>query len=279
MKKRNLIHILLSCAAILLFIVIWFLPNQDTEQTTRPLTTLDPLAVERIRITNNNGPSFEIVRMDGVWRMQTPYDIEANTPRIEILLDLVSTPSLEQLAAPSTELKQFGLDKPRATVEFNKTQLIVGGTHPYNYRRYIQNGDQLHLTKDAFPHHLLALAEDFISHAIFLPDEQITSIKSDRWELKQDEQKKWSIDPPSATLNSDDLANLVEEWNHSWAKKVVQIPKDKAEQQIELSFSGKSLPIQLEIVKKKKELILIRRDRGVAYRLPAASIFQIPTGE
>ncbi len=276
MKRHNLIYWILVAIFIALATTIWLLPDQKTSQTHQPLTSLDPQAINQIRLSNNNGPSFELLRVGPKWQMKSPYQIDANTPRIDILLDLVSTPSLEQFDLPSGDLKQFGLDKPQATVEFNETKLIIGGTHPYNYRRYIKIGNQLHLTKDAFPHHLLALAEDFVSHGIFLPEEQIVGVKSDQWEIRQRELGQWEITPPVKSLDSTYLANKIEEWNHSWAEKVIEIPTEHITQKIELTLAGRTPPLTIEVISKKKELIVIRRDRGVAYRLPAASIFHLP---
>ncbi len=261
---------------IVLVAVFWFLPEPTPEQSLPPLTSLDPQTVDRIHLSNNNGPGFELRRIAGEWYMLAPYKVAANTPRIEILLDLVSTPSLEHFDLPKDDLQQFGLDKPLATIEFNNIKLTVGGTHPYNYRRYIQRGGQLHLTNDVFPHHLLALAEDFISHALFSPDEHIVGIKSDQWEIKQNSQKEWRFISGSTGLSSEQLGNKVEEWNHSWAKKVISIPDDKETQEFEVSLSGTSTPLLIEMVSQKKELVLIRRDRGVAYRLPAATVFHLP---
>jgi len=261
---------------IVLAAVFGLLPEPAPEQSLLPLTSLNPQAVDRIHLSNNNGPGFELRRIAGEWHMLEPYKVAANTPRIEILLDLVSTPSLENFDLPKDDLQQFGLDKPLATIEFNNIKLIVGGTHPYNYRRYIQKGDQLHLTNDVFPHHLLALAEDFISHALFSPKEHIVGIKSDRWEIKQNPQNEWQVTPGSTDLNSEQLGNKVEEWNHSWAKKVIPIPDDNETQKLEVSLNGTPTPLLIEMVSRKKELILIRRDRGVAYRLPAATVFHLP---
>lgn len=275
MKRRNQIHLILLLVAIGLAAALWLAPNSEKAQIHTPLTQLDPLAINRIHLTNNNGPSFELIKTKDKWLMQSPYQIEANTPRIEILLDLVSTPSLEQLSAPIKEREEFGLDKPRAIIEFNDLKLVMGGTHPYNYRRYMEIGNQLHLINDIFPHHLLAVAEDFVSHAIFLPSEEIVGIKTDQWTLEKGTDKPWKLAPNITSLNNESLALLVEEWNQSWAKKVIQIPTKGEIQNIELTLSNRKMPLIIEVIKKKKEIILIRRDRGVAYRLPPASIFQL----
>lgn len=277
MKRRNQIHLILLIVVIGLTAAVWLMPNSEKAQIRSPLTQLDPLAVTRIQLANNNGPSFELTKAKGKWQMQSPYQIEANTPRIEILLDLVSTPSLEQLSAPTEEREQFGLDKPRATIEFNNLKLVMGGTHPYNYRRYMEIGNQLHLINDIFPHHLLAVAEDFVSHAIFRPNEEIVGIKTDRWALEKNTDGPWKLTPNTDALSEEALALMVEEWNQSWAKKVIKIPKKGKAQKIELTLSNLETPLIVEIIQKKKEIILIRRDRGVAYRLPPASIFHIST--
>lgn len=165
MKRTSMLNLLLLGIVVLLGGIVWLTPDEKTTQPPPPLTPLQPTDIERIRITNHNG-TFVLVRNGTQWQMTEPYEITANTPRINMLLDIVSTASVESFPAPPDRLTEFGLNEPEASIQLNDTELFLGSVHPYNRRRYIRIGNTIHLINDRFPHHLLARAEAFIDHSL-----------------------------------------------------------------------------------------------------------------
>lgn len=268
MERRGWINLALLVAVILLGLIIFFSPSKQDEETFVPLTPLGPQQLNDIRISNNNGPAFTLERRRDGWQMTSPYRVAANVPRINLLLDIVSTPSFERFPLPPERLEEFGLDKPKAEVQLNGTTLVFGSTHPYNYRRYVRIGDTLHLTNDHFPHHLLALAEDFISHELFTKNQKITAIHTADWQLNR-VNNRWQLTPKDSAISMDQLVSKVEGWKHALAAKVLKAPTETSQEQIQIEITGQSTPVTFEVIRQKRQLLLVRRDLGIAYRLPA----------
>ena len=90
MRRSGTINLLLLAVAVILGIVVWMTPEKEAEQTTTPLTQMLPDTISHIRIENHTGPAFILERAGEHWQMTQPYQIEANTPRINILLVKIS---------------------------------------------------------------------------------------------------------------------------------------------------------------------------------------------
>lgn len=280
MDSRGIKNLLLTILVILLGLVTWFSGERKEEESHPPLTAIDPAKVKVIRVSNNNGPEFVLERRDGGWRMTAPYRVAANQPRINILLDLASTPSSEQQPLPLDRLAEFSLDRPLATVQFNDTQLIFGGTHPYNYRRYLRIGDTLHLTDDLFPHHFLARAEEFISHQLFPRGQKIREIKTVGWHLFRSTDRAWQLDPPQPALSADRLVEKVDQWQNTWVARIELPPKVTPTSEVQVWFEEQPKPITLGVVEEKKGTLLVSAELGLAYRLPATNdLLQLPAVE
>lgn len=270
MKKRGWINLGLLALVTLLGLAILFSPEEKDGDRFEPLTGLDPAQINRIRISNNNGPAFTLARQGKGWQMLSPYKVAANVPRINILLDIVSTPSFERFPLPRDRLAEFGLDKPRAELQLNDTTLIFGATHPYNYRRYVRIGDTLHLTNDLFPHHVQARAEAFISHQLFTDEQKIHAIHTAEWQLDKIN-NQWRLSPENPGLSMDQLVSKVDDWQHALAMKVEKAPAKRSPVQIQISLTDTPTAVIFELIRQKSRLLLVRRDLGIAYQLPVES--------
>ncbi|MEJ1297748.1 MAG: DUF4340 domain-containing protein [Candidatus Sedimenticola sp. (ex Thyasira tokunagai)] len=275
-SKKNLALLVL---VIILGALVWFSGEQEERERLPPLTDIDPAAVKVIRISNNNGPEFTMEHLNGRWKMTTPHHIAANQPRINILLDLLSTPSIEQQPLPLDRLGEFGLEQPVAKVVFNNTQITFGGTHPYNYRRYLRIGDNLHLIDDLFPHHVLARAEAFISHELFTPEQKIREIETPEWRLFQGADNTWQLNPPHPGISNDRLTEKVDQWQHTWVARIEPPPKESPSAEVKVWLNGQPNPVVLGVVQQKKSTLLVSAELGLAYRLPAAELLQTPAPE
>lgn len=278
MGKRGWINLgLLALVAVLALIALRD-PGREIRPGLQPLTPLDPRRIERIHIANHNGPAFLLERRDREWWMSEPHQVAANTPRIEILLDIASTPSFEHFALPRERLDEFELLTPKAELQLDDTTLIFGGTHPYNYRRYVRIGDTLHLINDHFPHHFLALAEDFVSHELLGGEARISAIRTPDWSIMRTAQG-WELTPPRPGLPQERLVAKAEAWRHTLAAKVVKAPPPGSTEWVDLSLEQQPRPLRFEVIREPRHLLLVRRDLGIAYRLPSDSTLLAPPGD
>ncbi|WP_051302174.1 DUF4340 domain-containing protein [Sedimenticola selenatireducens] len=275
MRKQSLVNLLLLLLVAALGLFVWYTPDEESSHPGSPLTRLDPATVKRITISNKNGPRFVLQRGTRGWHMTEPYQVAANTPRIHSLLDLLSTPQIETFALPADRLAEFGLEQPLAELTFNQTKITFGGTHPYNYGRYLRIDDQLYLTNDIFPHHALARAEEFVSHTLFPDGEEISEINTPTWRLYR-QQGIWTLDPDGTGSDPEQLQEKVAAWQHTRVSKVIKAPDTPPEQQLTIRLRGSEGPIKLGIISQAPRILLINQALGLGYQLNSDALLRAP---
>jgi hypothetical protein len=155
MSRRSLLNLILGGLALSLIMLAWWLQPSALP----PLTSLQPTQVEHIQIQHATGRTIQLSKRQGRWWLaQAP----ANQQRIEQLLGICHTPSLQRFAAPGERLAEFGLAPPAIRLRLNDLELAFGGADPINGWRYVALDEQIHLIGDGFQHHLSAPARDFL---------------------------------------------------------------------------------------------------------------------
>lgn len=277
MRREGLINLFLLLLVGALALFVWSTPDEQESRTSRPLTRLDPARVNRISIHNNKGPRFVLQRDAGGWRMTEPYRVEANAPRIESLLGLLTTPPIESFPLPTDRLAEFGLQPPLAELVFDQTRISFGGTHPYNYHRYLRIDDQLYLIKDIFPHHALARAEEFVSHSLFPEGAQISELSLPGWQIER-QQDRWTLQPDTAHIDPSLLEQKIAAWQHARIAAVIKAPDTPLEQQVTIRLAGSVAPLKLGLIHQGPRFLLVNQALGLAYRLDSDALLT-PPGE
>lgn len=155
MSRRTLLNLVLSGLVVLLGLIIWWVQPEPLPT----LTDLQPEQVENIRIADDSGREILLVRQKGTWLLgQAPADVK----RIEQLLGICNTTSLNRFPAPLERLQEFGLQPPAILLRLNDLELAFGSNDPINGWRYVRIDDQIHLIGDGFHHHLTAPASEFL---------------------------------------------------------------------------------------------------------------------
>lgn len=154
MNRRLRINLVLLATVALLGALIWF---------ARPggfpsLTPLDPATVELIEISDLSGRQIRLQKETRGWRSGS---VAANRPRINQLLGICRTASLERFPAPA-DLSPFGLDPAPIRLRLDGLIIDFGATDPVNGWRYVRIGKQIHLIADGFYHHLTAAPTEWL---------------------------------------------------------------------------------------------------------------------
>jgi len=124
------------------------------------LTGLIPADITDVVLDRPGKSTVRLSRSDGGWRMEAPYQTEADGGRIDQLVRIASTPI--HRALPRTEgLQRLGLDPPGARLILDGLELRFGDLDPISKRRYAAIGEEVYLIDDGFQHHLIARPEDY----------------------------------------------------------------------------------------------------------------------
>jgi hypothetical protein len=156
MHPRLRLNLILLALVALLGLWVW----QAQSPGFTPLTPLDPAQVKQIAIGDLSGRQVNLQKRDGVWYSGA---LPANTQRIEQLLGICQTPSLERFLAP-TELTPFGLDPAPIQLQLDGLLLKIGASDPIHGWRYVLIEGEIHLIADGFYHHLTAPPEAWLEN-------------------------------------------------------------------------------------------------------------------
>lgn len=263
MRRPLLINGFLLGLALLLGWLTWLSIEDQHKDEQTYLTGLIPDQINQIEI-NNSGPSFRLQREAEGWIMVEPYQVAADSKRIERLLEISRSVSTSRFQAPQ-DLAEYGLKPPQAVLTLNQTRIEMGSTHPMNQRRYLRVGKQIHLIKDRFPHHLQARAENFVSPSLLPPGSRVMAIKTPQWQLTFAPSGKASLNPPIPDISNDALNGKRDEWRVALASKVMPITPGEDLGQIEIQLENEPQPINFGIGRSQTGTLLLRKDLGLAY--------------
>lgn len=155
MSRRTLINLILFGLTLIAGLLVWLL-----QPVPLPLlTSLQPEQIHSIRITNTAGRDIQLKKSAGQWRLNQS---NANTQRIEQLLGITTTPSLQRFPVPVDRLAEFGLGPPGISLWLNEIKLDFGTIDPIRGWRYVLLRDRVHLIGDGFYHHLTAGKEAYL---------------------------------------------------------------------------------------------------------------------
>lgn len=139
--KINLL-LLLSFSGLLLFG-----HQQAPRVTTKPLLS-EQQPLNEIRISNQQGLQLAILRNKQEWLLTHPQLAALDSKRVQPLLQLRQMPSLREIDAEN--LKDYGLDSPRLSVQFNQQQLHFGHPSTPPGKRYVRVNNRVHLVDQRY---------------------------------------------------------------------------------------------------------------------------------
>ncbi len=278
MKRQSWINLALLGIIGLLGLALWLTPEQQPQQDQARLTPLQPDAITRIRIDHKSGPPTILLRQGEVWRMATPYQAVADGGRIQRLLAIANTPSLEHFPRPAEGLNRFGLAQPRIRLRLDGVMLQIGDRHPFQDARYVAIDDRIHLIRNRFMPYLQSPAETFIDPRLLPAGSRIEGIRTPRWRLQESGDGRWQLQPPLPGLSMDQLMAKRDQWQNARAMAVHKAPGEESGEEVRIQLQGRPQAIRFGILQRDGKSWLIRRDLGLAYQLPAGSDLLAPPG-
>jgi len=282
MKKSVLTNIVLLLLIIGLY---WFINQKPAEIENHRLSTLHAEQVSTINIQRHNRDDIELNKQGEYWFITQPIQASANTTRVNLILDLLSSRSHSQLKLDSTSsLQQFDLDPAQITLLINNQRFEFGNIEPLSKNRYIRYNNLVHLISDTVAPLLNSNAASFINNRLFaeelsitklsLPDIVNENIQLSALSISLEEGHWQSSD---ATLSADQLTTLVTVWQHAYAMQVFPLTADKIEkemgQNIMVEFDNRTTA-KLLLQFSNRSMSLIDPDKKLKYQFPLSTTQQ-----
>lgn len=264
--NRNRLNLILLAAVLVLGLVAFLQPGLEEEKPPKPpLTTLDPEHIQRIEIQRPRQDPVVLRRQEGHWQLRLDERwLPANTWRIRQLLELARSPSEARFPAPA-ELAQYGLAEPRIRLRFDTLTLLFGDSEPLTHRRYVQQGDTVHLIDDRYYIHLVAADTDYLRLTPLPAQARIEVLElPDGQRLQRTEDGDWQLQPPR-DISQDSINRLLDHWRQAQAMQVSRHAPGEDRIRLQLD-DGRWLGF--DQAEGEGEWLLIRNDLGLAYHFP-----------
>jgi hypothetical protein len=279
MKSRILINLVL----LIVIIALYYFVNYEPELkpvSKQTLSTLQVSDVTDIVISRLGRDQIHLVKDNKHWQLTQPIKARANDVRVNLILDLLTTPSYAQLKLTSqVNVKQFDLDPVKLSLQLNQQQFQFGGIETLSKHRYVQHNDVIHLLDDKLAPLLNASASSFIDNRLFTNDLQISKIelpstsseshnRTNRVTIALSE-GHWTAD--LLGFSSDKLTTLVNAWQHAYAMQVILLSNDEIKQmtgeEVTVNFKNGS-STQLLVQMTDTNVTMVNLKNKLKYQFP-----------
>lgn len=285
MSKASRTNLILFVSVLCLSLIAWYQPGLQ-KTVVHHLSSLKKDEIHTIIIERQSIGSIKLSKRNNNWFIDSPYQLPANTLRVNTIIALAEKRSYAQFQVAESALSRYQLDKPAVTIRLNDQQFVLGATEPIKKQRYAMNindnlhsgSNTVHLINGVIFYQLRAALDSFVSPALLPPQARINSI---HWLDKslQREQNVWHLTPESPDVSSDSIAQLIQYWQQAQASKV--------ETNITLGIDNETLvrsksiiinydlpvahneteaeTIQYVIIQDGEQMKLLRTDNQIAY--------------
>jgi len=283
MKKSYLTNVILLLLIIGLY---WFINYQPVQVESHRLSTLLAKQVHDIKIQRYKRDDIVLHKEGQQWHIKQPIQASANTTRINLILDLLSSHSQGQLNLDSKlSLQQYDLDPAKITLQINDQQFEFGNTEPLSKYRYILYDNIIHLLNDTVAPLLNANAASFINNRLFSEELNITRLSLPALDNQQVHSAFLSIKlidghwkTQGDTLSTDQLTSLVTAWQNAYAMQVLPLTADKIQhaigQDITVEFSNQTT-VTLLLQFNHQTMSLIDAKKKLKYQFPLSVTEQL----
>ncbi len=167
MQRRARLNLLLLLVVAVVGWLVWRdVASPPATQPVERVTALDPRQVGRLVIAREaDGRELAFLREADRWWLQREPRLPADTLRVNEVLRLADARSEASYDLAAVDLRELGLEPPRARVRIDDVELRIGAQEPLHYRRYVASGRRVHLVADTAYVHLGADWTAFVDPA------------------------------------------------------------------------------------------------------------------
>lgn len=265
MKSRWIINLLLLVAIVILGLVARFEPGIEAPPVSAAITPLKLDQVHRIHINRPIRDDIVLVRQSPEhWLVERSTALPADNLKVRALARLAEQVPVRSYAATDMDLDALQLDPPYATAVLNDIAIEFGNLEPIDDLRYIRIGDQVHLIPDKHLQLMEAGFSQFVRQRLFAGNTRITSISLPAFSLTRSGET-WEASPATGIDNAT-MQQFIDRWQDAAALYVQTASPEQQGEAITVTLGDNSV-IRFLLVASDPELMLVRPDYGILYRM------------
>ena len=271
MTRQWTLNLVLLLAILALVAIAFFQPGLVKNAAPHRLTEIDALKVNKITITRPPDDIIELTRNGQQWEIDKPFHARASDFIVSNVLDIARTASLNQLPySAKQDAGKYGFDKPKVVLQLGNERIVFGDTNPLNQQRYVLYHDRVHMISPNTIWAVTHKASEFLDKRLLEFKEAPTAIYFNDGRKLELKNGSWALQPKMNSLPTDALTQLVNEWRYAGATEVAPYKCAPLQGVIRVVYKDKR-PIELGIVSRSPELILLRKDENLQYYFPASA--------
>ena len=280
MKSRWVINLLLIAAIGILILVAHFEPGIDEQAETPAITTLSKDQLHRIHLNRPVRDDLVLVKTAAQgWVIEHTPELPADDYQVNALQKLAEQKAVRSYPATELDLAQLQLDPPYATAMLNDTAIEFGNLEPLQGLRYVRVANQVHLIPDLYLHLIEASYTQFVRRRLFADNTRFTRMALPGFSISKTEQG-WTVEPQQE-VSADNLQQFVDRWQVATSLNIQAADSTAEGESVELIQADTGYSINFVIGAREPELVLVRRDLGIHYRMgdPGGNLLSLTTPE
>lgn len=271
LARRWWLNLVLLVVVAGLGLFAWYRSAHPPQDAKPRLTDVSADSVQSVEIERAQQPPVRLERGGDGWRLVTPIKARADKFAVESLLRLLRAPVEGTVAHTDADLARYGLDPPKLQVHFDATVIAFGERHPLKDEQYVKHGSTVRLISSRYYTQAAAPYTNLLDSRLIEPGRKLVALKLPDFTLTQKD-GAWARTPEIKTLSSDRINAFVDEWRHARALRVQEHTDTKPSQaQVVATFAkpdGGESNLNIDILARKPELVLYRRDENLEYHFP-----------
>ena len=279
MKNRWLLNLVMLALVAGLVAFLYLRPKANVDALSQHEVTSLKLAdftQVKVEFPTQKPTSFD--KVDGVWRMTSPYKTRADQISVQRILAIIAAKSTEKF--PNTDLAKFGLDKPQLKLKLTKAtgdEVFSFGTfNSVTEEQYVGYKDAVYLLPGSYAEAATTQPIELIEKTPLTKNEakQIAGFNFSRLEQWQANalnvdvaDGQWKTNEPKAKITQNEMNEWLDfSWKQAQAKQVeLYTPDHKITYP---SFDVKlkdGKKVHFDKIQEAPDLLLGRPDEGVMY--------------
>ena len=212
MRSRLFLNLALLCTLLGLGLYAYLRPKSD-ESPGLAVSHLKRDEVNRILLERRGSAAVELAKLDGYWRMLSPFKTRADGSQVDRLLDIAAATSKQSL--PQGDPQRYGLAPPTVVVTLNDQRFAFGALNEVTNEQYVASGEAVYLVAPYLGYGIPTDASRLLSRRLLAENEAPVGFDFGRWRAARDDSGKWSVSgkPPAREAPSgDELNRWADEW-------------------------------------------------------------------
>lgn len=249
--------------------IVWYQPGIEPPPPEQAITSLAKSQLERVLVQRPAREDLVLIRSgdtaSNTWQIQHTPPLPAGDFQLQLLLGLAEQIAVRSYPAADLDLARLELDPARTSVTFNDVRIDFGGLEPLQNLRYVRVSDQVHLIPDSFMQLIEAPASQFVSHRLFAPESEITSVELPGLALHK-KQQEWQINPQT-DVSADAVQQFISRWQQAEAVYVKPAETEAEGKPVLIGTKTREEPVRFQIIETEPDLVLLRPELGIQYHL------------